>query len=233
MKIKFSKVLAIVCAVSVAFAGLTAFAAPGDVTVKTTYDVYKDSTTQPVTVEATIYGEEDKEVTYYVSKGDKIVYINQGTVDNGEVSFTFTTDHTDALTATAKFGTDGSGTFPTFTFADGNNYITQGNPHVALVGTGYAQETYTKIDADGADAGTETGYVFKATVSGNVTEYGIKVGDEYFPAAGCDKETGTFMVVIKDNNYLSGKTIKAYAKNSTYEFETEETINITPATPAE
>ena len=221
MKIKFSKVLAIVCAVSVAFAGLTAFAAAeGTVITTTTYDAY-NGTNAEITVTSQVTGAAGKEVTYYVSNTAGIVYINQKTADatTGETSFTFKAKQGDVLTATAKYGTDAAtnafaGT--EFKFAEGVNRITNGTANVASLSK--ESVTYETFDADGnaiLDNGvavTANGTAYKAIVSGNVIEYGVMVDGVYYPAAGC-LEDGTYMVILNGVD-VAGKTVYAYAKDA-------------------
>ncbi len=216
MKIKFSKVMATVCALSVAFAGLTAFATEnqkaGNVTVTTTYDAYDNNSEATMSVTATIYGDAGSEVTYYVEKADDggILYINQYTIPGssgvGNVEAKFTTTHAGALNAVAKFGTDGSGTFPKFKFAEGTNFLTQGDAHVAVVGV----SDITDISVEGVDLESNT-KCYKAKVSGAASEYGIRVGEDYYPAVGCSEVDGTYIVILKDIN-VSGD-VEAYAKD--------------------
>ncbi len=214
MKIKFSKVMAIVCAVSVAFAGLTAFAA-GEVTTITTYDA-NNGTDVEITVTSTVTGAEaNKEVTYYVSKGSEIVYINQKTADeNGDTDFVFKAKQGNVLAATAKFGTDAAtNAFPTFTFAEGINYLTEGTATATVVS--YGAQEYTPVDENGNEGTAVTGNVFKAKVSGAAVEYGIKIGDNLYPAAGCSEVDGTYMVIINGTGInLAGATVYAYAKKA-------------------
>lgn len=221
MKIKFSRVMAIVCALSVAFAGLTAFAATGDVTITTTYDAYKAGTNEAVEVTAKIYGQKDSEVTYYVEKNGTPVYINQYTVpDTGFATSVFKTSHNGLLSAVAKFGTDGSldHAFPEFTFAEGTNFLTQGKANAEPMGYADMAE-YTTTDANANLANDAK--AFKAEVNGAAVEYGIVIlqegkANEYFAAAGCDDE-GQYIVVLNGVNYTN-KTVKAYAKTAADEY---------------
>lgn len=229
MKIKFSKVMAIVCAVSVAFAGLTAFAAaPGTVVTTTNYDTFAAEGTS-VSVETDIYGDPNAEITYYVEDSEGIVYINQKTA-NGEgfTDFTFTSTHGRVLSAIAKFGTDGTAKFPTFTFVEGSNRLTNGTANVSLLDEdpGYAQNVAYTVDGTNGTAA----YAFKAKVSGNAAEYGIMVGTEKFPAAGC-LDDGTFMVVIEGVENKLSQGIYAYAIDAVD--ATVDTVAIIEATPAQ
>lgn len=214
MKIKFSKVLAIVCALSVAFAGLTAFAA-GEVTTITTYDANNNADVD-ITVTSTVTGAEaNKEVTYYVNNADGIVYINQKTADeNGDTSFIFKAKQGDVIRATAKFGTDAAtNAFPTFTFAEGINYLTEGTATATVVS--YGSQAYIPVDENGTEGAEVTAsHSFKAKVSGAAVEYGIKIGDNLYPAAGCSEVDGTYMVVINGNVNFADKTVYAYAKKA-------------------
>ena len=220
MKIKFSKVMAIVCALSVAFAGLTAFAAEGDVTTITTYDAYNGADAE-ITVTSNVTGAANKEITYYVSNGSKIVYINQKTADGtGATSFTFKAKQGDVLKATAKYGTDAAtnafaGT--EFTFEEGVNRIENGTANVTSLSTGSV--TYETFDDNGNaivdkddKAVTASGTAYKAIVRGNVIEYGVKVGDVCYPAAGC-LDDGSYMVILNGVN-VNGVKVYAYAKDA-------------------
>jgi len=201
MKIKFSKVLAIVCALCVAFAGLTAFAAPS-VTTRTNYDHDAVAGTK-ILVETTVAGLSDgTEVTYYVASdasSTSIVYINQKSASEGTVDFTFEADKDAVLAANAKFGSNSlSATFPTFYFNEGSNYFDEADANAA------------KIDAAWGVA-YEGGYSFKADLDGNAKEYGIVYDGNYYPAAGCD-EDGVYMVVLKGLGTINAADVDTYVK---------------------
>ena len=127
MKIKFSKTLAIACVLCMAFATLTAFA---DVTVVTTtdydFDRHNDeNNTIDMTVTTTVTGLDDNgEITYYVTNGDKIVFIDQKTATGTATSFEFKASYGDVIKAVAKNGSDKGYTgFQDFTFGEGCNYL--------------------------------------------------------------------------------------------------------------
>jgi len=210
MKIKFARTLAIASALSVAFAGLTAFAA--NVTTTTTYD-YDTTTETKVTVTTNITGATaNAEVAYYVceeANNNNIVYIDQGTVKaDGTCDFVFTDTKGKILSAIAKFGSnEATPSFPTFTFNEGTNRLTQATGMVTAL-TGDWGVALTGYD----------GVSFKGKVSGNVAEYGVKiitVDDQtiFFPAYGCDEATGTFVVVV--DGLKAGYSAQPYTSDGT------------------
>ena len=200
MKIKFSKVVAIGCALCVAFAGLTAFAAT--VTTKTTYDHSEEVTTIEVDTEVNGVAP-GSEVTYYVSDGTNIVYINQDTATNGSVTFKFNANKGAVLAATAKYGTDDANTtnLPTFAFNEGTNFITNAPAKAEAVDGAWGVEVPAEVEGVSAKA-----VAYKAVVSGNYLEYGITVDGVNYPAAGCDDD-GTYMVIL-DN--IKATTVVPY-----------------------
>lgn len=212
MKIKFSRIMAIGCALSVAFAGLTAFA---DVTVTTTttYDHEPAEGVTTMRVDTEVTGlTNGTEVTYYVSKdadNTDIVYINQDTAADNKVSFSFTANTADVLLANARYGSDaGLSTFPTFYFNEGSNFFesTVGETPNAVDAT----EDDTVWGATSYGDETETGYYYKAKLEGNATEYGIEADGVRYPAAGC-AEDGTYIVVLQGFE-TKPTTVTAYAE---------------------
>lgn len=191
MKIKLSKTLAIALALCLTFAGFSAFAA--DVEIETSY-AYDQAADAQVSVKATINNmAEGDEVTYYVSNGDEIVYINQETAPaGGVVAFdTFTAAWNKLTASTVVFGSDAGKSWKGFTFVPAGNYKTEGTA------------TATAVDAAWEVAGSEaetTGVNFTAKVSGNYSEYGITLtvegeGIVDLPALGCS-EDGTYTVYV-------------------------------------
>lgn len=186
MKLKFFKTLAIACVLCMAFATLTAFAADNAVTTITSYTYGSDA---DMTIETTVGDVKvGDEITYYVENAGKIVYIDQATAEAETVGFTFTAAKNDVLTAVAKNGSDKGYTFPTFTFAEGCNYLSKGTPTVTK-GTDWGVKNTAY--------GDETGYIFQGNVTGAVTAYGIKIGDVELKAQGCD-EAGNFVIVVEN-----------------------------------
>ncbi len=231
MKIKFARTLAIASALSVAFAGLTAFAAAAGVTTITDYD-YTDTTNKNVTVTTTVTGlQPGTEVAYYVcdeTTETDIVYIDQktfpATAEGNSVVFTFSDTRSDFLRAKAKFGSNEDGaTFPTFIFNDGTNYLNQDTAQATKDennwGVPVSGEKATLLgDLTGV---ADTALAYKGTVTGAATEYGVKIvttgavaGETadtyYFPAYGCGDD-GTFVVIIEGYTPQTGDTVVAYA----------------------
>lgn len=211
MKIKFARTLAIASALSVAFAGLTAFAAVPTVETITTYDY----TSENVTVTTKIQGlAANTEVAYYVCQeadNSKIVYIDQGTFpataadgdSDPTLRFTFSDTKADFLSAIAKFGSNSTAAdakFPTFYFNEGTNVLTEDT------GSNTALKSNWGISVEVEPTGTETNAqtisnVFKGVVSGNVKEYGVIYTPDgstnyRFPALGC-ADDGTYVVVLE------------------------------------
>jgi len=212
MKIKLSKTLAIALALCLTFAGFSAFAA--DVEIVTSYD-YSECLTEDgkatdadVSVTAIINNmNEGDEVTYYVSNGDEIVYINQETAPaGGVVEFdTFTAAWDELTSSTVVFGSDAGKSWSGFTFVPAGNYKTEGTATAA------AEEAAWEV------AGTEdgaTGVSYTAKVTGNYSEYGITVtinGETVdLPALGCS-EDGTYTVFV-GNVAADDISAVAYAK---------------------
>ena len=203
MKIKLSKTLAVVLALCLTFAGFSAFAA--DVAIETSYD-YEQAADATVTVKASVKNiAEGSEVTYYVSAGDEIVYINQETAGATGVTFPEFTAAWNKLTAsTVVFGSDANWNEGGFTFVPAGNYKTSGTAHAA------ATDTWGVVD----EKAETTGISFTAKVTGNYSEYGIKAtidGVEVeLPALGCS-EDGTYTVYV--GNVAAGEiSAVAYAK---------------------
>ncbi len=214
------KILAIACVLCFAFATLTAFATEtveNDVTVVTGYDVGNDGDAN-ITVKATVGGVAvNDEITYYVAKGNDIVYIDQKTAQDTSVVFTFQATQGDVLASTAKNGSDKGYKFPTFTFAEGVNYQTKGAASaVETSNWGIAvSDAYKATVAEGAD--DISGYIYQGKISGKVSRYGVKVVDANenlicdFDAMGCD-EHGNFVVIIDGYDIPVGATVKAFAE---------------------
>ena len=209
MKIKLSKTLAIALALCLTFAGFSAFAADANVEIVTSYD-YEQAADAQVSVTAKVNNiAEGSEVTYYVSAGDDIVYINQATADANGVTFpTFTAAWNKLTASKVVFGSDANWSEGDFTFVPAGNYKTNGTA------------TATAGEGNWGVAGSYdgmTGICFTATVTGNYSEYGIRVtqGNETveLPALGCSEE-GSYTVFIGADNVddLAGITAEAYAK---------------------
>lgn len=208
MKIKLSKTLAIALALCLTFAGFSAFAA--DVEIVTSYD-YEQAADAQVSVTAKVNNiAEGSEVTYYVSNGDDIVYINQLTADaDNEVVFpTFTAAWNKLTASEVVFGSDAGFSEGGFTFVPAGNYKTSGTATATKVDTAWAVAA--------VDEGTGfNGYNFTATVTGNYAEYGVKlVIDDVeveLPALGCS-ETGSYTVFVGNITADNAATAVAYAK---------------------
>ena len=203
MKIKLSKTLAIALALCLTFAGFSAFAA--DVAIETSYD-YTQAADATVTVKASVKNiAEGSEVTYYVSNGDEIVYINQETAGASGVVFPAFTAAWDKLTASAVvFGSDANWNEGGFTFVPAGNYKTSGTA------TATAQDSWAvEAREDNTD-----GVSFTAKVTGNYSEYGIKATIDgqtvELPALGCS-EDGTYTVFV-GNVTADAISAVAYAK---------------------
>jgi len=206
MKIKLSKTLAVVLALCLTFAGFSAFAA--DVEIVTSYD-YTQAADAQVSVSATINNmTEGDEVTYYVSNGDDIVYINQETAPaGGVVAFdTFTAAWNKLTASTVIFGSDAGKSWKGFTFVPAGNYKTEGTA------TATKDDTAWAIEAQEAES---EGYSFTATVTGNYAEYGIKITlddvEVELPALGCS-EAGSYTVYVGNISADDAATAVAYAK---------------------
>lgn len=216
MKIRFSKTMAAVLAACVGtFSGISALAAV-DVYTTTTYD-YNNASTASVTVKSVVTDNANagKMVTYLVSTGSgeemSIKYIDQATLSAaGTAEFTFTANQGDIFggTVTAKYGSNaGYADLPTFTFNPGANFLSKGTATIGIADVS---------EIAGAPEGAQ---VIIATVSGNYTEYGVKLSkdgetDVYLPAYGAVVNSGntaaTFAVVISDLD--AGWTPTAYVR---------------------
>lgn len=202
MRVKLSKLLSAVLAICIVFVGFTAFAADATVVTTTNYTYAKHNNgvdeiptgdkaaTMKIITDVTNVTV-GTEVTYLVRKADgTIVYINQDTATNGSAHFEFTADQGDIFAATAKYGSNGGYTMPTFTFNHGVKYLTSGNVDVQLLGA-------PVLLADtGVGTTEDAAYVFMGTVSGPVTKYGVAIGGEEFLAMDCDAN-GEFVIVIQ------------------------------------
>ena len=209
---KMKKIAAASLAVCVcALSGMSALA---DVEVMTTtgYDYntlkdYDNATNKNFTVKSTVTGVTDnKQVTYLVWDGtneNSIAYIDQQKVANQKVEFEFTADakklYPGTVKISAKFGTDGTEKLPKdFAFNEGVNVLKNGNPTCTKI------EGAWNVVADGGNA-------FCGTVSGNVKEYGVKIGDTKYPAAG-STDDGKFCVIIKGLTADEASSAVAYAE---------------------
>lgn len=194
MRVKLSKLLSAVLAICIVFVGVTAFAADATVVTTTnyTYGTHNDgvdgipsgdkAATMTIVTDVTDVTA-GTEVTYLVRKADgTIVYINQETATASGAHFEFTADQGAIFAASAKYGSDGGYTMPTFAFNHGVKYLTSGALDVQVS----AAEKYADKDA----------YVFAGTVSGPVTAYGVKIGDAELLAMDCDAE-GNFVIVVE------------------------------------
>ena len=203
MKIKLSKTLAVVLALCLTFAGFSAFAA--NVAIETSYD-YTQAADATVTVKASVKNiAEGSEVTYYVSDGDEIVYINQETAGASGVVFPAFTAAWNKLTAsTVVFGSDADWNEGGFTFVPAGNYKTSGTATATATDAWAVATTYDETE----------GVSFTAKVTGNYSEYGIKATIEgetvELPALGCS-EDGTYTVFV-GNVTVEGISAVAYAK---------------------
>ena len=196
MRVKLSKLLSAVLAICIVFVGFTAFAADATVVTTTNYnyatnnpngdDTVPANATMTVTTTVTEV-EEGTEVTYLVSDGtasSNIVYINQATATaEDKVEFEFTANQGRLFACTAKYGSDGGYTMPTFQFNHGVNYMSNGSALVTQDANVWGE------DLDG-------GKVFLGKVSGDVSVYGVEINDVKYPAMGCDDE-GNFAILIK------------------------------------
>ena len=218
MKIKFSKTLAIACVLCMAFATLTAFA---DVTVVTTtdydFDRHNDeNNTIDMTVTTTVTGLDDNgEITYYVTNGDKIVFIDQKTATGTATSFEFKASYGDVIKAVAKNGSDKGYTgSQDFTFGEGCNYLSNAAKDITETPNNWGEKVSLEVEGESNITGQ---YVFQGTVQGPVTEYGVKVklgtDTEYteFPAQGCD-DRGNFAIVIEGLTDTEAATAVKYVK---------------------
>ena len=206
---KTTKILVLALALCLAFTSLTAFAAKDiNVTTITNYD-YDAADTDLMTVTATVSGVAvDDMITYYVSKGNEIVYIDQITADATSFDFQFKATKGAVIGATAKNGANKDYAFPTFTFAAGCNYLTQGSVDAEKVSDPISANTLELVD----DVQTElTGYAITGKVSGPAVEYGVKLDGIEYPAYGCD-EKGNFIVVLEGIDEATARKADVYAK---------------------
>ena len=208
---KMKKIAAASLAVCVcALSGMSALA---DVNIVTTtgYD-YNAANTASFTVTSTVTGlTADKQVTYLVwndtTKAENtIAYIDQAKATGGSATFSFSATkeklYPASATISAKFGTDdtvnAAGVQKTFALNAGVNVITNGNPTCTAITGAW------NVVADGGNA-------FCGTVSGNVKEYGVKIGDTKYPAAG-STDDGKFCVIIKGLTADEASSAVAYAE---------------------
>lgn len=211
MKIRFSKTLAAILAATTvtAISGISALAATSVVT-NTTYDWNNSADADAtVTVTSTVTDTDKKgaQVTYLVATSNPsdtgaIKYIDQAALDltTGIAEFKFTAKQSVIYDAgiTAKFGSDDTtvaGAMKSFAFVEGVDHFENGD----------ADTEFEVTNATGSNA-------WYGTVSGNVSEYGIKVSkgeEEYtFPAKG--SLNGTFYVEIVGAD-LTGWTVTGYS----------------------
>lgn len=209
MKIKLLKTLAVVFAVCLTFAGISALAA--DVVIETSYD-YADVDT-PVIVNAKVQNiDADAEVTYYVSDNEgNVVYLNQETANgSGVVTFpAFKAGWNTLLASTVKFGSDASWSESGFTFVNGGNYKTSGSAWAEADDAWAVEGSFEDED------GLVEGISYTAKVGGNYSEYGIKVtigGTQVkLPALGCS-EDGTYTVLVGGVVLTDIQAAEAYAE---------------------
>ena len=212
---KMKKIAAASLAVCVcALSGMSALADTASVVTTTNY---RYDGTEPVQVVSTVSNvAAGKQVTYLVWDGTNIKYIDQAEATDGTATFTFTANkadlYTNNLDVFAKFGTDDgtlTGLPAKFEFKDGTNFLTNG-----VAGTaGVAADVKTALETD---YNGKKVYVY--TVSGNVTEYGVKVTAdgkyEEFPALGAvvnaAKTAATYCVVFE--NLPQGAVVTPYAR---------------------
>lgn len=201
---KMKKIAAASLAVCVcALSGMSALAA--DVATTTSYDWNERTNTDaPVTVTSVVKGVPvDTQVTYLVWGGTEntIKYIDQKAATATGATFEFTGKQSDIYSGSvvAKFGSNGTETLPKdFAFNEGVNVLKNGDPTCTKI------EGAWNIDADGGNA-------FCGTVSGNVKEYGVKIGDTKYPAAG-STDDGKFCVIIKGLTADEASSAVAYAE---------------------
>lgn len=203
MKIKLSKIMAAVTALGVTFAGFSAMAAT--ITTTTSYD-YTNDAAATVSVETVVSGvNENDEITYYVhnsaiSANEGILYIDQQTVPTDATSVTFNFSGVKqgdlyASTTVAKNGADITGwTVTPFRFNEGANYISNAPAEVKFAGDA---ETISGTAFEDSDT-NEAGYTFTGKVIGNPVKYGVRIGDEYYQALGCDAD-GNFTIALVGN----------------------------------
>lgn len=230
MKIKLSKTIAVVLALCLIFTGFSAFAEEVEISMVTSYnlnDLQKD-----VDVITTVKGAaEGDEVTYYVSNGDNIVYINQTTAD-GEKDVVFSKDNKLGFSgawsalenATVVVGTDGSWTgnsaAPMSIVAGGNfmsNASASNNVDAKWETVTRDAENAWMFTAEDAAEGIDEAVVFSGTVAGTYEEYGVRVtflnaaSEEItvdFPAYGCN-EDGSYFVAIKGAKGFNGDAVQS------------------------
>lgn len=201
---KMKKIAAASLAVCVcALSGMSALAA--DVATTTSYDWNKRTDTNaPVTVTSVVKDVPvDTQVTYLVWGGTEntIKYIDQKAATATGATFEFTGKQSDIYSGSvvAMFGSNGTETLPkNFAFNEGVNVLKNGNPTCTEITGAW------NIDADGGNA-------FCGTVSGNVKEYGVKIGDTKYPAAG-STDDGKFCVIIKGLTADEASSAVAYAE---------------------
>ena len=201
---KMKKIAAASLAVCVcALSGMSALAA--DVATTTSYDWNKRTDTNaPVTVTSVVKDVPvDTQVTYLVWGGTEntIKYIDQKAATATGATFEFTGKQSDIYSGSvvAMFGSNGTETLPkNFAFNEGVNVLKNGNPTCTGITGAW------NIDAVGGNA-------FCGTVSGNVKEYGVKIGDTKYPAAG-STDDGKFCVIIKGLTADEASSAVAYAE---------------------
>ena len=232
MKIKLSKTIAVVLALCLIFTGFSAFAA--EISMVTSYnlnDLQTEETPADVDVITTVKGAaEGDEVTYYVSNGDNIVYINQTTADGGDVVFSkanklgFSGAWSALENATVVVGTDGSWTgnsaAPMSIVAGGNfmsNASASNNVDAEWETVTRGEENTWLFTAEDAAEEIDTAVVFSGTVAGTYKEYGVRVkflnaAEEVitvdFPAYGCN-EDGSYFVAIKGASDFNGDAVQS------------------------
>ena len=211
---KTKKILVLSLVLCLAFTCLTAFAATDiNVTTITSYD-HDALGTDTMTVTATISGVAEGDwITYYVSNGKDIVFIDQVTADGGSFDFDFEATKDAVIGATAKNGSNQDYTFPKFTFAAGCNFLTQGDANAVFADP---EAPYALASTLGIEGVSANAYAFTCNLSGNATEYGVKLGEYEFQAYGCNgaatDDYATYVVVIDGITEAEAATVTAYAR---------------------
>lgn len=214
MKIRFSKLVAgtLAATLVIAMSSVCAFADYSTTVVEYNLETaniggnpgetIKFVGSTPATVTTTISGLTDyngKYATYLISKtvdsALEIVGIDQKVIEDGTVEFTCTTTLAKLYDATATTTMDW-GSNAAIDAADALDFdfgVNKKQDGAAAV---------TKVEGD-----KDTG--FYATISGDVSEYGITVNGTEYPAFGCD-ENGVFYVKVE--GLTGSETVASYAR---------------------
>ena len=205
MKIRFSKTLAAILAATTltAISGISAMAS---VVTHVTYDAenYEYGKDNAVTVTSTVTAgaNQSGQVTYLVatatpSAAGAIKYIDQAPIEaGGDATFTFTTTE-NAIYATdvvsAKFGSDCGVGVDSFAFKEGVDRFNDGD----------ATPVFTNV------VEAYRGVLIYGSISGNPSEYGIKIGNIKYKALGT--VGGVFCVALNGATLADVNGAKAYA----------------------